>query len=88
MQEQPTFSLWLVVKRSIALLIGLVLLPVIIVLAILSVSLSIIGIVIAETGKLLLVPVNDIACAIFAPNQNTIFRVDSDNDIKEDAEDE
>jgi hypothetical protein len=52
MQEQPTFSLWLVVKRAIALLIGLVLLPVIIVLAILSVTMSIIGIVIAETGKL------------------------------------
>lgn len=88
MQETPTFSLWLVVKRSVALLIGLVLLPVIIVLAILSVSMSIIGIVIAETGKLLLVPVNDIACAIFAPHQNTIFRVSGDNDIKEDAEDE
>lgn len=88
MQEKPTFSLWLVVKRSVALLIGLVLLPVIIVLAILSVSMSIIGIVIAETGKLLLVPVNDIACAIFAPHQNTIFRVSGDNDIKEDAEDE
>jgi disulfide bond formation protein DsbB len=88
MQEQPTFSLWLVVKRAIALLIGLALLPVIIVLAILSVTMSIIGIVIAETGKLLLVPVNDIACALFAPHQNTIFRVSGDNDIKEDAEDE
>lgn len=75
MQEQPTFSVWRVLTRAFVVVIGLIMLPVIVVLATISITMSILGVVISELGKLLLVPTNDMVCAIFAPHQNQLFNV-------------
>ena len=58
-------------------------LPVIVVLALISVTMSVFGVILAELGKLLLVPTNDMVCAIFAPHQSQLFRVSGQTEITE-----
>jgi len=82
-QEQPQFSIWRVITRAFVVVIGLVMLPVILVLALISITMSIFGVVLAELGKLLLVPTNDMVCAIFAPHQSQLFRVSGQTEITE-----
>lgn len=83
MGEQPSFSIWNVITRAFVIVIGLVMLPVIVVLALISVTMSVFGVILAELGKLLLVPTNDMVCAIFAPHQSQLFRVSGQTEITE-----
>lgn len=83
MEEQPSFSIWNVITRAFVIVIGLVMLPVIVVLALVSITMSVFGVVLAELGKLLLVPTNDMVCAIFAPHQSQLFRVSGQTEITE-----
>lgn len=83
MEEQPSFSVWNVITRAFVIVIGLVMLPVIVVLALISITMSVFGVVLAELGKLLLVPTNDMVCAIFAPHQSQLFRVSGQTEITE-----
>lgn len=83
MEEQPSFSIWNVITRAFVIVIGLVMLPVIVVLALISITMSVFGVVLAELGKLLLVPTNDMVCAIFAPHQSQLFRVSGQTEITE-----
>lgn len=83
MEEQPSFSIWNVITRAFVIVIGLVMLPVIVVLALISVTMSVFGVILAELGKLLLVPTNDMVCAIFAPHQSQLFRVSGQTEITE-----
>jgi hypothetical protein len=82
-EEQPSFSIWNVITRAFVIVIGLVMLPVIVVLALISVTMSVFGVILAELGKLLLVPTNDMVCAIFAPHQSQLFRVSGQTEITE-----
>lgn len=87
MQEQPTLSIWRVLSKAFAVLIGLIMLPVIVACAVVSITMSIVGVILTELGKLLLVPVNDMTCAIFAPHQSQLFNVSGGSNIDDDNTD-